>query len=309
MLEWYFYDPGTADAGDQLSLANFSGRMPANSDSSGFLIPTTPVQHLFIGTWPNMNTTKYQVGVYGASDGTSGRISKNITGNTKYFDTSVPRSLGWHHARIVVGPADPATHVANAKFFVDDMSNAAFAHDLPPGNVGFNSVHLLACTIFTNATTETAGFFDDVRFQAANDPYIIQQPANQTNAVGTTATFSVVAMGTSYQWKKNGGNINGATNATLVLNSVTASDVANYTCVVTGANGSVTSTPASLSLIGGQPTLTATLLGSDVVITWSGSYTLLAATNVTGPYLAVPNATSPYTNSPPLSRRFFGLGQ
>jgi hypothetical protein len=116
-------------------------------------------------------------------------------------------------------------------------------------------------------------------------------------------------MGTGYQWKKNGGIINSATNATLVLNSVGNADVASYTCVVTGANGSVTSTPATLTLIGGRPTLTATLVGTDVVVTWTGPYTLLSSTNVTGPYLLVPAATSPYTNTPPLGTRFFVLGQ
>jgi hypothetical protein len=309
MLDWYFYDPGVSDAGDQLSLANFNTRMPTNSDSSGFLIPAGPVQHLFIGTWQNLDTTKYQASIFGASDGTSGRISKNIAGNTKYFDTAVSRSQGWHHARIVVGPADPGTHVANAKFFVDDMSNAAFTHDLPSANVGFNSIHLMACSIYSPATTETAGFFDDVTFLAANDPYIVQQPVNQTNAPGTTATFTIVAMGASYQWQKNNGNISGATNSALVLNSVGAGDVASYSCIVTGANGSVTSSPATLTLLTSRPTLTATLLGNNVVITWTGPYPLLSATNVTGPYVPVSGATSPYTNSSPSSRRFFGLGQ
>jgi Immunoglobulin I-set domain. len=309
MLDWYFYDPGTPDAGDQLSLANFSGRMPATNDAQGFQIPTTPVQHLFIGTWQNLDTTKYQAGVFGASDGTIGRISKNITGNTKYFDTTAIRSMGWHHARIVVGPADPGTHVANAKFFVDDMSNAAFTHDLPPGNVGFNSIHLMACSIYTPATSETAGFFDDVTFKVVNDPYIIQQPVDQTTAPGTTATFTVVAMGTGYLWKKNGAIIPGATSATLVLNSVGPTDVASYTCVVTGANGSVTSSPATLTLAGGRPIITATRVGTDVVVTWTGSYTLLSSSNVSGPYLPVVGASSPYTNSPPQGTRFFGLGQ
>jgi hypothetical protein len=188
------------------------------------------------------------------------------------------------------------------------MSNTAFSHDLTGTNVGFNSIHLLACSIFPPATSETAGFFDDVTFQAVNDPYIIQQPVNQTVAPGSTATFTVVAMGTGYQWKKNGGIINSATNATLVLNSVGAGDVASYSCVVTGANGSLPSNPATLSLIGGRPTLAATLLGNSVVITWAGSYTLLSSTNVIGPYLPIPGATSPYTNNPAVGRQFFGLG-
>ena len=72
MLDFYFYDPGTADAGDQLSLANFASRMPATSDSQGFQIPGSPVQHLFIGTWQNLDTTKYQAGIMGVSDGTAG---------------------------------------------------------------------------------------------------------------------------------------------------------------------------------------------------------------------------------------------
>jgi hypothetical protein len=309
MLDWYFYDPGTPDAGDQLSLANFNTKMPGTNDAQGFGIPSGPVQHLFIGTWQNLDTTKYQAGVFGASDGTSGRISKNITGNTKYFDTGVSRSMGWHHARIVVGPADAGTHVATANFFVDDMSNAAFTHDLPPGNVGFNSIHLMACSIYAPATSETAGFFDDVTFKVVNDPYIIQQPVDQTTAPGTTATFTVVAMGTGYQWKKNGANIPGATSATLVLNSVGPTDVASYTCVVTGANGTVTSSPATLTLSGGRPILTATRIGTDVLVTWTGSYTLLSSSNVSGPYLPVVGASSPYTNSAPQGARFFGLGQ
>ena len=138
----------------------------------------------------------------GAADGTGGPISANISGNTKYFDTAVPRSSGWHHARIIVGPADPGTYVATVQFFVDNMSNAAFRHDLPPGNVGFNSIHLLACTIFPPAQSETAGAFDTLTFQAVNDPYIVRQPVSLTNAFGTTATFTVVAMATSYQWQK-----------------------------------------------------------------------------------------------------------
>ena len=123
MLDYYFFDPGTADYADQVSLANFSSGIPSTSDSTGFNIPSGPVQNLFIGAWPNLNTNVYQAGVMGAADGTAGRISRNIAGQTKYFNTTAPRSEGWHHARIVVGPAHPATYVADVQFFVDDMIN------------------------------------------------------------------------------------------------------------------------------------------------------------------------------------------
>jgi hypothetical protein len=309
MLDWYFSDPGTTDAGDQFSLANFGTGIPANADSSGYVIPGSPSQNLFIGTWPGGDTTKYQVGMMGTTGGTAGRISKNISGQSQYFDTAVARTTDWHHARIVVGPADPGTHVANVGFFIDDMSNAAFSRDLPAGHVGFNALHMLGATVFSGLS-ETSGFFDDVSFQAVNDPYIVEQPVSVTTNYGASATFTVVAMAASYQWQKNGHDIGGATSATLTLNAVSSLDEGSYSCVVSGANGSLTSSAATLTVSGSPPVLTATLVGQKVVITWTGSYKLLSATNATDKFTEVTGATSPYTNSPPLGlRRFFGLGQ
>jgi hypothetical protein len=245
----------------------------------------------------------------GTTGGTAGRISKNISGQSQYFDTAVARTTDWHHARIVVGPADPGTHVANVGFFIDDMSNAAFSRDLPAGHVGFNALHMLGATVFSGLS-ETSGFFDDVSFQAVNDPYIVEQPVSVTTNYGASATFTVVAMAASYQWQKNGHDIGGATSATLTLNAVSSLDEGSYTCVVSGANGSLTSSAATLTVSGSPPVLTATLVGQKVVITWTGSYKLLSATNATDKFTEVTGATSPYTNSPPLGlRRFFGLGQ
>lgn len=310
MLDWYFYDPGATDYADQLSLANFNSNMPSNSDSSGYNMPGSPVQQLFLGAWPNLDTTKYQAAIMGVTDGTSGIISKNIDGTTKYFDTATLRTAGWHHARILVGPADPGTLVANVKFYIDDMVAATFTHDLPAGKVGFNSIHTLACTVFQPAASETAGFFDDVKFQAVNDPYIVEQPVNQTNAYLSTATFTVVAMGTGYQWQKDGHDITGATSATLTLNSVGSRDQGSYTCVVSGANGSVASAPATLTVTGAPPLLTASVVAQKVVITWQGSYTLITKTNLaSGQWADVVGATSPYTNTFPAGQRFFGLRQ
>jgi hypothetical protein len=91
---------------------------------------------------------------------------------------------------------------------------------------------------------------------------------------------------------------------------VSSRDEGSYTCMVTGANGSLTSSAATLTVLGSPPFLTATQVGQNVVIAWSGAHPLLSATNVTGPYSVVSGATSPYTNRPPLaSRLFFGLGQ
>lgn len=60
---------------------------------------------------------------------------------------------------------------------------------------------------------------------------------------GDTLTLSVTATGTAktYQWKKGGVVIGGATAATYTKTSVTG-DAGTYTCVVTNSGGTVTST-------------------------------------------------------------------
>jgi hypothetical protein len=65
-----------------------------------------------------------------------------------------------------------------------------------------------------------------------------------------------------------------------------------------------------LSVSGSPPFISVAQVGQNVVITWSGPYTLLSASSLTGQYLPVAGATSPYTNVPPLAnQRYFGLGQ
>jgi regulation of enolase protein 1 (concanavalin A-like superfamily) len=88
-------------------------------------------------------------------------------------------------------------------------------------------------------------------------PVITGQPASRTNDVGTTATFTVTATGTtpSYQWMKgaatliNGGNVSGATTATLTLTNVSQTDATNYSVVVSNIAGTVTSATATLTVM------------------------------------------------------------
>ncbi len=56
-----------------------------------------------------------------------------------------------------------------------------------------------------------------------------------------------------------------------------------------------------------SPTLQAERRGSALVFTWTGSYRLLSATNIAGPYTPVSGATSPWTNSFTKPREFFKL--
>jgi hypothetical protein len=104
---------------------------------------------------------------------------------------------------------------------------------------------------------------------------ITTQPvATQTLCVGSGASMSVTATGTSltYQWKKggvalvNGGTISGATTATLNISSLVAGDGGNYTVDVTasGCGSAVTSSTSVLNVntpvsITSQPAATQTL--------------------------------------------------
>jgi uncharacterized repeat protein (TIGR01451 family) len=73
--------------------------------------------------------------------------------------------------------------------------------------------------------------------------------ANQIACPGNNVTFATFASGTgpfTYQWYKNGSPLTANTD-TLVLSNVSASDIATYSVIVSGACGSVTNS-ASLSV-------------------------------------------------------------
>jgi O-glycosyl hydrolase len=79
------------------------------------------------------------------------------------------------------------------------------------------------------------------------DPYVVTPPVSQTDVSGTTATFGVVASGTSpitYQWQENGvtlsnnGHDFGIAMATLTISNVSAADTGTYSVIVSGAGQS-----------------------------------------------------------------------
>lgn len=82
----------------------------------------------------------------------------------------------------------------------------------------------------------------------------IVAPAFGTDAyaiVGERATMTVTSDGTppfTYQWKKNGADIAGATEAVYVL-TVTAGSNGDYSCQVTNRAGSTRSDPQRLTVI------------------------------------------------------------
>src|SRR5438132_14348742 len=83
-------------------------------------------------------------------------------------------------------------------------------------------------------------------------PSITIEPVSQTVTTGQTATFTVVAAGTaplSYQWRKSGTAISGATASTYTTPATTSADNGSqFTVVVSNTAGSVTSNAATLTV-------------------------------------------------------------
>jgi hypothetical protein len=108
--------------------------------------------------------------------------------------------------------------------------------------------------VFTVTVTGTSG---NVTSSGATltvnaPPSITAQPASKSVLTGQTATFSVTAAGTApltYQWKKGGVAISGATSATYTTPATTSADNGvQFTVTVTNASGNVTSNPATLTV-------------------------------------------------------------
>lgn len=86
----------------------------------------------------------------------------------------------------------------------------------------------------------------------ATAPAISTQPTDQSVQAGATATFTVTATGTaplSYQWKKGGTAITGATSASYTTPATVVGDSgSSFTVTVTNSAGSVTSSAAVLTV-------------------------------------------------------------
>ena len=82
-------------------------------------------------------------------------------------------------------------------------------------------------------------------------PSIVAHPLSLTVTNGDLAVFQVTALGTpplSYQWRRDGTNVTGATSAVLAIANASPADTGSYDVVVSNAGGSTTSSAASLQV-------------------------------------------------------------
>ena len=163
-----------------------------------------------------------------ATQGTSVTFTVTASGST-------PFSYQWQFNTASISGATASSYTrANVQ-----LTNA--------GNYSVAVSNLAGSTTSSNATLTVVA-----------PPGITTQPATQSVAAGTNASFSVTASGTpplGYQWRFNGTNLSdgsqfsGSASPMLFISSVQATNAGSYSVVVTNVAGSVTSAVAALTVI------------------------------------------------------------
>jgi len=131
----------------------------------------------------------------------------------------------------------------NGSFISGATSGSYSVANVQASSVGSYDVEVsnVAGTVFSQSASLTVN----------TPPSISTQPLNKTVFVGQSASFSVSISGSSplsFQWRKNGTNISGATSQSFFIGGVQASQAGGYSVVVSNPYGSVTSATATLTV-------------------------------------------------------------
>ena len=128
---------------------------------------------------------------------------------------------------------------------------------------------------------------------------VIAHPTSRLVNPGGTTTFAVQASGaSSYQWRKNGTSIVGATQPWLDLSGITANDAASYDDVLSGPTLVTTTSLAATLTLNTAPTLAGYTIFAqrNVAADTAASAILTRASDVEGSAISL-NAVSPTSTS------------
>jgi hypothetical protein len=112
---------------------------------------------------------------------------------------------------------------------------------------------------------------------------ILNQPQGQFIPPGTTAAFSVTALGAeplSYQWRKDGQDIEGATNENFIIEAVSVGDAGVYSVVVSNEINFVVSSNALLQVGFDPVAITTQPTNARVALGAQASFTVVASGTV-----------------------------
>jgi hypothetical protein len=175
----------------------------------------------------------------------------SVTATATGTGTGTGLAYQWLRGGAAIAGATAANYTTAATTLAD--SGASFSVTVSNGGGSVTS----AAAALTVTTVLTA-------------PSITVQPQNTAAVDGTVAQFGVTAEGTApftYQWRRNGTAIVGATAASYVTPALTPADTGGvYSVVVTNAASSVTSNNATLTVNPTAPVIEKPLEGVGLVV-------------------------------------------
>ncbi len=129
----------------------------------------------------------------------------------------------------------------------EDSGEFDLTAGVSPGDV----VDFVAFAANGDITCGTTPLLATIALPGEQPPSITAQPTGRDACVGETISLKVKAWGSgtlAYQWRCDGHDIEGATNATVTLPNVTLAAAGDYSVVVANAFGAITSDAAKVSV-------------------------------------------------------------
>jgi hypothetical protein len=210
----------------------------------------------FTYIWSNSSTTQSitvnQGGSYVVTVTNSNQCSASV---------AAPLVTIYGHTTINTQPTNQVTCINGQVTFTVSAGGDSLTYQWQKSGVNINGQQDSTFTIPSAALADTGNYrvlisglcgkdtSNYASLSVAGSLTFSQQPASQTICAGNNVSFTVVANGTSttYQWKKDGQNITGATSATYTINSAPTTDTGSYTCYVASSCGNTTSNAAVLT--------------------------------------------------------------
>lgn len=169
-----------------------------------------------------------------------------LVGGTHTFTAMVngtsPLAFEWQHSTDGGATYQPIAGATDATFVLTDAAVA---------DAGWYRL------VVTNAQGAATTAPAELLVQEA--PAIVTPPSGAALAPGGSHTLTVVGSGTpapTFQWRRNGADLPGATDASYTISNADGSAAGNYTVVLANVVGSVTSAPAPVTVL--SPTLAIT---------------------------------------------------
>jgi hypothetical protein len=205
-----------------------------------------------------------------------------LTVNTPPSITSQPTSqsvTAGQSATFSVGATGTASLTYQWKKAGIAITGATAASYTTPATTSADNATQFTVTITNSFGSATSNAATLSVAAAGVAPSITSQPASKSVNVGQTATFSVTATGTgtlTYQWKKNGAAVSGATSSTYTTPATIASDSgAVFTVTIAGTSGNVTSSGATIT-VNAPPSITAQPASKSVLTGQTATFSVTA---------------------------------